>query len=173
MRVLFLSAWFPYPPDNGSKLRIYNLLRGLANEHDLTLIAFAEQPVMQPSAELNGVCKAVHIVPRRAYKSTAARALLGFLSPTPRVLVATHVQPMAERIRREINGSRYDLVIASEWAAAAYWRAFRGLPTIFEDVELGVFAAKKACAPTRLHRLRHELTWLKLRRYLPRLLAHF
>ena len=30
MRILFLSLWYPYPTNNGSKIRIFNLLRGLA-----------------------------------------------------------------------------------------------------------------------------------------------
>ena len=28
MRILFLSTWFPYPPDNGSKLRVYSPAAG-------------------------------------------------------------------------------------------------------------------------------------------------
>jgi len=42
MRILFLSAWYPYPPDNGSKLRIYNLLRGLSQKHDVAVITLQE-----------------------------------------------------------------------------------------------------------------------------------
>ena len=37
MNILFLSTWFPYPPDNGSKLRVYHLLRALAQAHEVTL----------------------------------------------------------------------------------------------------------------------------------------
>lgn len=38
MKILFLSRWFPYPTNNGSKIRIYNLLRGLSQLHDVTLL---------------------------------------------------------------------------------------------------------------------------------------
>lgn len=173
MRILLLSAWYPYPPDNGSKLRIYNLLRGLAQQHDVTLITFADQPVINPSLELVALCTDVHVVPRRTYNPTSTRALLGFLSPEPRVIVDTYVSSMAECIQRELDSGRYDLAIASQWATAAYWRTAHDLPAIFEEVELGMFEAKKAHAPTLLHRLRHELTLLKLRFYLRRLLPHF
>jgi hypothetical protein len=27
MKILLLSTWFPYPPDNGSRIRAYNLLK--------------------------------------------------------------------------------------------------------------------------------------------------
>jgi len=41
MHILFLSTWFPYPPDNGSKIRVYHLLRAVARAHDVTLVSFA------------------------------------------------------------------------------------------------------------------------------------
>jgi len=30
MHILYLSPWFPYPPDTGSRTRVYHLLRALA-----------------------------------------------------------------------------------------------------------------------------------------------
>lgn len=44
MKILFLSRWFPYPMNNGSKIRIYNLLRGLSRHHEVTLLSFADRP---------------------------------------------------------------------------------------------------------------------------------
>ena len=44
MNILFLSTWFPYPPDNGSKIRAYYLLQALAKTHCVTLIAFNPGP---------------------------------------------------------------------------------------------------------------------------------
>ena len=43
MRILFLSRWFPYPTNNGAKLRVYHLLRGLATRHEVTLVSFADE----------------------------------------------------------------------------------------------------------------------------------
>ena len=42
MKLLAVSAWFPDPPDNGSKLRAFHLLSQLANHHEITLLSFAE-----------------------------------------------------------------------------------------------------------------------------------
>jgi len=173
MKILFLSAWYPYPPDNGSKLRIYNLLRGLSEKHDVTLITFADQLATNTPPELTELCADVHAVVRRPYHPASLRALLGLLSPTPRAIVDTYARSMAENIQRELEDCRYDLVIASEWATAAYWRAFHGAPAIYEDLELGIFEAKKAVAPTAFHRMSHRLTLLKLRFYLRRLLPRY
>ena len=41
MRVLFLSRWLPYPTDNGSKIRIFNILRQLSSRWDVSLAHLA------------------------------------------------------------------------------------------------------------------------------------
>ncbi|MFQ5577906.1 MAG: glycosyl transferase family 1, partial [Anaerolineae bacterium] len=64
MNILLLSRWFPYPANNGSKLRIYNLLRGLADHHNVTLLSFADRPDIDPQApELLSLCREVQVVP--------------------------------------------------------------------------------------------------------------
>src|SRR4051794_6912632 len=68
MRLLFLSAWYPYPATNGSKLRIYNLLRGLADQHRVTLLTFADEPNDDVPPELASICERVVAFPRRTYR---------------------------------------------------------------------------------------------------------
>lgn len=173
MRILFLSAWFPYPPNNGSKLRIYNLLRGLSRNHDVTLVTFADDIPAALPAELSRICRDVHVVTNRRYDPTSARALLGLLSPTPRSIVDTFVPGMRQAILRELNRGGHDLVVASEWSTAAYLVDMHGLPAIFEDLEIGHFEAMKARSSTPWRPLRHQLTLLKLRAYARRLLPRF
>lgn len=40
MKILFLAARLPYPLDTGAKIRAYHILKGLAHEHEVTLLAF-------------------------------------------------------------------------------------------------------------------------------------
>ncbi|SFJ58881.1 sugar transferase, PEP-CTERM/EpsH1 system associated [Sphingomonas sp. NFR04] len=42
--VLFLAHRIPYPPDRGDKIRAYHLLRHLARNHRVHLVAFADDP---------------------------------------------------------------------------------------------------------------------------------
>ncbi len=179
MQILFLSGWFPFPPNNGSKLRIYSLLRGLARHHTVTLVTYADppRPGRQDGAaagevpdELGKLCKEIHVIPFRPYRPTSIRALAGLFSPTPRSLVAMHQPAMAARIRAVCAANHIDLVVASQWRTAAYWRSCAPLPVLFEEVELGLFADQLARAGTGLGRLRHRLPWIKLRWYLRRLL---
>ncbi len=173
MRILFLSAWYPYPPTNGSKLRIYNLLRGLSRSHEVTLVTFADRVPPSPPPELAALCRAVHVVAERPYNPTSHRSLLGFFSLTPRSLVDTFVPEMEQVIRREVERGQYDLVIASQWSTAVYLANLQGTPAIFEELELGILEARKATASSTLRRWRHQLTLLKLQYYLRRVLPRF
>ncbi len=174
MQILFLSKWFPYPTNNGSKLRIYNLLRGLAAQHEVTLISFDDQSSADPQVpELRAVCKEIYIVPWKEFNSQSRRARLGFFSMTPRSYIDTFSLLMQTCIERTLSSGDYDLVIASEWEMASYGPCIRGTTALFEDIELGVLYGQYAAANSVSQRLRQGLTWLKHQRYLSRLLTDF
>jgi len=174
MNLLFLSGWFPYPPDNGSKIRILNLLRGLSGRHRVSLISFYDSPPGERQMEaLRSLCQDIHGLPSRSFSPCRPRALLGFFSPTPRSLLDTHSPPMAQAIREQVRKRVYDLVIASEITMAAYWKAFAPLPALLEDLELGALATGAGLRAWSPRRLRRMLTWLKVRRYVAHLLPHF
>ena len=173
MKILFLSRWFPYPTDNGSKLRIYNLLRGLAKHHDVTLLSFADQSDVSPGApEIREICSDVQIVPWREFDPTSARAWAGFLSFKPRSIIDTFSSEMAGKITQLIDTCNYDLVIASQLSMAAYYPYFENIPALFEEVEIGLSYGDTNQSSLK-KRFRHAFTWFKLRLYLSRLLVSF
>jgi polysaccharide biosynthesis protein PslH len=174
VRILFLSGWFPYPPSNGSQLRIYHLLRTLARRHAVTLLTFADsRQAPDGVGPLRQLCEAVEVVAWKAYQPDAWRARAGWLSPTPRSVVDTYSWEMEHRIERTLSQSHYDLIIASQLRSAVYSSCFGGTPALFEEVELGVLYDAFAKAASIWRRCRFGLTWWKHRRYLARLLRHF
>lgn len=173
MNILFLSPWYPYPPNNGSKLRIYNLLRGLAAEHEVRLITFAGQAPGDGQYDLRDLCSRVHVVPYQHYNPRSLRSLVGLFSPKPRVLVDTYSLRMEQTIRREVEQQDVDIVIASEWATAAYHITWQGTPAMFEDVEIRGFIDAVQTAPSVLSQQRRQLTVMKLTAYLRSVLPCF
>jgi len=74
MRVLFLSRWFPYPPDNGSRLRMFNLLKPLSLRYTVDLISFASEPVTDGGlAAMRRYCENVDVVRYRPFQLSARR----------------------------------------------------------------------------------------------------
>ena len=44
MNILFLSPTVPYPLTDGGRIRVYNLLKQIAQDHEVTLLALETQP---------------------------------------------------------------------------------------------------------------------------------
>jgi glycosyltransferase involved in cell wall biosynthesis len=80
---------------------------------------------------------------------------------------------MAQKIGQLLSGCDYDLVIASQLSMAAYHPYFRETPALFEEFEIGLSFSAANRSSAFKKRLRHAITWLKLRMYLSRLLASF
>ncbi|GAP13474.1 glycosyltransferase [Longilinea arvoryzae] len=174
MQILFLSRWYPYPANNGSKLRIWNLLRALGRRHTVTLVSFVDPAEGTPDLEgLRGIVSEVHTVPWREFDPGSLRALVGFFALAPRWMVDTFSPQMAETIRRVLHSQKYDLVIASQVVMGAYAGHFENVPAILEEVELGVYFQKQERAVSAFRKIRHSLTLFKLRLYLRNLLKRF
>lgn len=174
MRVLFVSSWFPAPPTNGSKLRVLNLLRQLAHSHEVALVSFTDPVSDDPGCpELRAMCRMLATVPRRYFRPESFRSRLALFGAVPRSLVDTHSPEMERSIARALSAERYDVVVASQLAAAAHVRGLAGAPALFEEIELTGFYERFARAPSLGERLRSGLTWAKHRRYLARLLRSF
>ena len=172
MRILFLSLWFPFPPDNGSKMRIYNLLRALAQRHAITLLSFVGQgEPIQPDG-LKGLCEVIRTVPWKPYQPTRWKALLGLFSPRPRFLVDTDSPAMRRLLHEELAQRDYDVIIGSQIGAAVYVAEAQGKAKVFEEVEVGSYLTRLQTGQG-LQRLRHAFTWAKHRRFLRGLIARF
>ena len=172
-RLLFLSRWFPHPPTNGSKLRVNNLLRILATQHEVTLISFAEPDEPIDDTGLRAICRDIHVVRRKPFVPDRMSARLALLNPRPRSVIETWSDEFASLIERELGQTSYDAVIASQFDTAVYAPGFAGYPALFEEIELGLMHGQYAGASDAAHRLRYGLTWAKHSRYLNRLLEQY
>ena len=161
MEILFLSPWCPYPADNGSKLRIFHLLRGLSRHHALDLIAFCpDVPIQQASQELSQFCRSVSLLPETPFAGRRLGRAVGLLSAQPRSMAGNFSSAMAALVERSITQRRYDLLLSVELHMLPYALYTRNVPIIFEGLELAMLA-DAACTG----RLRAGLTWWKTRHY--------
>lgn len=173
MRILFISWWWPYPPNNGSKIRVYNLLRQLASAHDVTLLSFAAPGEATPDhvEHLRTLCRHVEAVPKPDYHPNSLRATAGYLSRWPRSLVDTYSQAMAGRVQALVEAGSVDLVIGSALQNLRYLELARGLPAIVEEVEVTGYHDRVRQARSSPARVRAQLTVSKLEGALHSLMA--
>ena len=173
-RILFLSQWFPFPADNGSKLRVRSLLSGLAKKHEVILISFDDKAkVHRDVSEARSICNETYVVPFKPYNPDSLKARLGYLSLTPRSVRDTYSSQMARCVREVVGTRKPDLIIASELGTAVYHPYFGAKPALFEEVEIGLLYERYTDAGSRWDAARHGLTWLKHKQLLAHTLRRF
>jgi glycosyltransferase involved in cell wall biosynthesis len=159
--------------NNGSKIRIYNLLRGLSQHHDVILLSFADKPEVNPNVpEIRSLCSRVVVVPWKEFEPGTLKSRLAFLSLKPRSIVDTFSPGMVGAIKTALKEDKPDLVIASQLHMAAYYPYFSSVPALFEELEIGLFYDRSFSFDGSI-RPRQALTWFKHRFYLSRLLHAF
>ncbi len=175
VKILFLSGWFPYPPDNGARMRTFNLLKHLSVRHEITLLSFVRDgQADQYRSAIRSYCQVVKTVPFQPFRPHHLRTVAGFLSAKPRVLVDTYSHRMRDLVTCTLEQEPFDVVIASEigpgTCTTPYVRNIKAIPRILEDLELSMIESKIKAHHTWSGRMRHRLTWWKLQRFAARLL---
>ncbi len=175
MKVLFLSSWFPYPPDNGSRIRIFNLIKQLSKEHDITLLSFFRDGEVTEDRlkAMQRYCSTVQVVPLAPFRPSSFRSILGLFSPRPRSFVDRYSRRMQGLVERTVREGDFSVVIASQIATAPYAVTLEGLPRVFEEVELATLREQYTNQSRFGRRLRYGLTWWKTRRFTAHLLRQF
>ena len=119
MNILFLSTWFPFPPDNGSKIRVYHLLQALAQRHQVTLVSFAWDTAQPQAAhDLRSWCAEVRMVPLDPFAVNRASAMRTFLSFRP--MASRPIPAMQALVAEMLSKQKFDVVIASTEVMADY-----------------------------------------------------
>ncbi len=167
MKILFLSTWYPCPPDNGSKLRVYHLLRTLAERHQVTLLSFAFATARPEEAGPLGEWGIeVQAVPINPFEANRAGALRTFLSPRP--MASRPIPAMRDLVARTLRAEAYDVVIASTEMMAEYALMAPGdTPKILEEHNAMTRWARERYEGTSgaVQRARCWVSWQKGRWY--------
>lgn len=174
MRILFLSRWFPFPADNGSKIRVYNLIKSLARRHEVHLISFmAEPPLPDHLREMRRLCAQVEFFQFHAFQPNRGSALVRLLSPRPRSVDETYSAELYGCAERMGRATEFDLVLASQTDMAPYALAVPRVPRVLEEVEISIFRDQYLKERHPVRRLRKRLMWEKFRRYFASLLREY
>ncbi len=174
MKLLFLSRWFPFPADQGSKIRVQQLLRALAEEHTVDLISFHEASVDPAQlADARAICHRVVTIPYRSFRPRQWTAWVAALGRQPRSVTATFSREFLQTARELCREDSYDAVIASQRDMVPYAVALEVPVRLLEELELAGLFEQYARQGHPLRRLRYGLMWRKYRSYMRRSLPRF
>lgn len=120
MNVLLLSPYPPYPPHGGGTMRIYQLIRGLAQRHTLTCLTFAPDLAAEHAlAPLQRICRVI-TVRGPAERSLARRAWTTLASPLPDMALRNADMAYAAALRGLLATEHFDIIQAESIEMAGY-----------------------------------------------------
>lgn len=110
MKILVVSSYLPYPLFSGGHVRLYNILKQLSENNDLTLICEKRDYQSQKEiGELNKICKEVITVDRRKQWSIVNILKTAF-SLYPFLLIGHRSLEMEKKIKDILDKEKFDLI---------------------------------------------------------------
>jgi len=135
MKLLFITARFPYPPVKGDKAISYQRLKYFSQRHDITLLSLADTNVLpEHLAAVKKYCKQIHVVPLNRVESLA-KVLVGSLSNTPLQVLYFRSQRLKRKLANLLRENKYDLVHTFMLRMAPYISSHKGFPKIIELID--------------------------------------
>jgi hypothetical protein len=180
MNVLVLSTWFPFPADNGSRLRAFHLIRVLAGRgHRIRLVAGLQSDVASPTASadagpLETLCDTIVSVPWQWHdgeRGGTLAAARGLLSPVPRSVTETFTPALRDAVLKQCAVQPPDCLLVLEPGMDAYVpgaTVFSG-PRMIDNVEMSGALDESGTRRDPRTRLRQD----KARSYWRRRLADY
>lgn len=116
MKILIVSPNLPYPPDDGGRIRIFNLVKFLSISHEVTLLCFAWEHTgeLKSINEMRRFCKKVVPVPRKLDAKTKIivrlKHLLNLFSCTPWMVEFLETREMKDKLKGLLKEEKFDVV---------------------------------------------------------------
>lgn len=113
MKILMLTPYLPYPLLSGGQIRTYNLLKTLADKHEVTLFSLIkEDNERQHIPELEKYCTKVRVFKRSKKPFTFRNIIHTAISSFPFLVIRNHVPETIKAVQEELTNGTYDLIHA-------------------------------------------------------------
>ncbi len=111
MKILLITPQLPYPPEQGTSLRNFHILRGLAERHDLTLLSVVEddQRDGEVPVQLRALCESVERV-AVPVRSSRTRLWQMVSSGEADMALRLRSEPLAAALRKLLGEQAFDVV---------------------------------------------------------------
>ena len=150
MKILFLSPTVPFPLTDGGRIRVFNLLKQIAEKSDVTLLALETQPTdAEGVAELQQLGIQVHLVPNAP---TLPRVSFGtlvnaFFKRQPITVARYDLPTYRQKFRELVATENFDLV-HYEMFHTAQFRTETELPSVLSQQNVDSAIWRRLCGET-------------------------
>jgi glycosyltransferase involved in cell wall biosynthesis len=121
VKVLLLTQVLPYPPDSGPKIKTWNVLKYLAQHHEVTLVSFVRGNQSAEVNHLKNYCRAVYTVPMSRGAWRDGRYMIqSLVTRQPFLMVRDDRAAMHQVIKQVTTQTQFDIVHADQLNMAQY-----------------------------------------------------
>jgi len=133
MNILLLTQVLPYPPDSGPKIKTWNVIKYLAQGHQVTLVSFVRGDQSDDVRHLEEYCRAVYTVPmkRSAWRDLRYMAL-SFLKNEPFLMVRDDRAAMRALVDQLALNMHFDIAHADQMNMAQYAARVHGARKVID-----------------------------------------
>jgi len=172
MKILIISLIFPLPPDSGARIRIFNIIKKLSQNHDLVLLVPADSKKDSVS-ELKKYCQeveTVHLSSRMHLKSAVDR-LKSLVLQIPFIPSMELKRSIVELLKKH----SFDLIQIEKLHLAPYLPFFSHLPAVLDEFDIDSISYKRKllCERNPLKKIRLFIQWLRVKGYERRVIPRF
>lgn len=174
MKLGLLTPQLPYPPQQGTTIRNFNIIKHLAPRHEITLISFGTPAELANAEPLRALCRRIEIAPYPT-RSIMQRAWTTLTSPLPDMALRLKSDEMHATVERVLREEKFDVVQIEgiEMARYAPNSKFKSsIPKIVFDDHNAEYVLQKTAFesdvrhPNRWHAALYSLIqWKKLEQY--------
>src|SRR5437867_1814922 len=108
MKLLFLTPQFPFPPHQGTTIRNFNIIKGLAPRHEIHLLSFGKAGEAA-SSPLSTFCQRIELIPL-PNRTMLTRAAETIFSPQPDMARRLHSPALEKKLGALLEVEQYDVI---------------------------------------------------------------
>lgn len=155
-KILILSPYFPYPPHDGGKVRMFNLIKHLSRLNDVYFLSYIE-PSCTPDmvAGLAAHCRKVFTVVREEDKRIMQDGL-------PRSCSFFYTRAMIEKLESVVNEIQPDIVQIDFLIMTQYVQHLHGVPVVYTEHDISNINFEQSFHDRDLPEKERFVEWTKL-----------
>ena len=136
MKILFICHRFPYPPNEGGKIRSFNMIAHLQQQHDVTVASLSDEPIK--SEDINGMLEnASECVVEKIFKPFAwLKAIMCLLTTIPSSMGYFNSMWLKRRVAKLVDENNYDLIIVHCSSVAQLVSSIKGIPKVLDYCDM-------------------------------------
>jgi len=181
MKVLIVSPFLPYPPDDGGKIRLLNLIKRVAQKHEVSIVSFVRSKLEEQFIpELEKYCSQIETVLIKKHSKLwkLYKVIQCFFSGEPLESKFFFDSEMKEKIIKLVSERHFDIIQIEHTFMAPYIRAMPksiGAKFIIVIIDIGFIQFRRMFKVEKKlkTKMRYFINWIMMKKWEVKFLENF